>query len=164
MSPNTQHHYHIAIGWPGGAAPQEAPAYRNLNKPCQILQLLKQGDNIQIRHIFGIGESELRQLVYIGNMLSAFRERNNVTASAIFFAVTTLDRTDGTERIEEPRGSSAASFHRSRFRKYQPTHAHQPLNADRNSIPTNMETERLRAPHKRLHGTIRCTHCACFNE
>ena len=76
---------------------------QNLNTALQVLQLLKQGDNIQIRHIFGMGEGELRQLVYIGNMLSAFRERNNVTVGHLL-AVTTLDRTDGTERIKNLAG------------------------------------------------------------
>lgn len=76
---------------------------QDLDATLQVLQLLKQGNNVQIRHIFGMGKGELRQLIYIGNMLSAFRKRDNVTMGHLL-AVTTLDRTDSTERIENLAG------------------------------------------------------------
>ena len=65
----------------------------------QVLQLLEQGNHVQLGHVLRVRECELCQLVDVGHVPSALGERHDV-ASGHLLPVALLDGADGAERVQ----------------------------------------------------------------
>ena len=72
---------------------------QDVNATLEVLELLEQRNHVERRHVLGMREREVRELVDIGHMARALRERDDV-AMRHLLPVALLNRPDGTERVE----------------------------------------------------------------
>ena len=159
-----EHDFHAAVGLreAGLNRRQLEHLIEYAHATLEVLQLLKQRDDIERGHVLGMSERQARQLVHVSHMLSALGKRNDVAVRHLF-AITTLDGTDGTEGIEHlARHGLQVAVHTMFANVREGTGVHHRVLTKFHL--DHVEAKGLHLPNERLHRTICGAHGAGLRQ
>ena len=159
-----EHDFHAAVGLCEARLNRRQLEHliEHTHAALEVLQLLKQRDDIEGRHVLGMSEGKTRQLINIGHVLSALGKRDDVAVCHLL-AIAALNGADGTEGIQDlARHGLQVAVHTVFANVSKSTGVHDRVLTELHLH--HVEAKGLHLPDKRLHRSVCGAHGARLRQ